>query len=119
MNGNYYSIRKNTDSAYNGFVGMCPENQAACTEFVDPTDIEQTPAGPAPKSYYIIKDKSVDLTSCNGQVSPKDGCVLVQDTSNLSRLYSAVGTYNDSEAAGNAKVPAQAGALLGRRLLRW
>jgi hypothetical protein len=112
INGNYYGIRKNADSNYQGYVGSCPAEQAGCTEYIDPVDYKAR----GPQStlfdatrYYYIKDKNIDYTSCNGQASQKDGCVLMNDTSDLNLYYNAVGTYNDSTEQQYKSVPTKPG----------
>jgi hypothetical protein len=112
INGNYYGIRKNADSNYQGYVGICPADQAGCTEYIDPVDYKAR----GPQStlfdatrYYYIKDKNIDYTSCNGQASQKDGCVLMNDTSDLNLYYNAVGTYNDSTEQQYKSVPTKPG----------
>ncbi|MBP9748607.1 hypothetical protein KBD18_00215, partial [Patescibacteria group bacterium] len=112
VNGNYYGIRKNADSNYQGYVGSCPADQASCTEYIDPIDYTKQ-SGVLnrydAKTYYYIKDKNIDYTSCNGQASQKDGCVLMNDTSDLNLYYNAVGTYNDSAKKSFAPAPTQPG----------
>ncbi len=114
INGNYYGIRKNADSNYQGYVGSCPADQASCTEYIDPTDygtqdsVSNINVAQAQR-YYYIKDKNIDYGSCNGQVSQKDGCILMNDTSDLNLYYNSVGTYNDSAHKAYQSVPTKSG----------
>ena len=36
--GSVYGIRANNDSLYEGMVGVCPENQDGCTQFINPVE---------------------------------------------------------------------------------
>lgn len=74
---------------YAGWAGTCPVEQAECTEFRDPMD---TAAGATGRSYHFIYDNRIDTRSCNGQVDPARGCVLVRAMSDARLLYSARAT---------------------------
>ncbi|MBU4369402.1 MAG: carbohydrate binding domain-containing protein [Nanoarchaeota archaeon] len=47
-------------------------------------------------SYFYINNNNLDKSSCNGQVGLKDGCILLNDTSNESLIYNSVVVYADS-----------------------
>lgn len=115
IDGNYYGIRKSADVNYLGFVGDCPAEQAGCTEYIDPLDrqivkkLNNAEDLSEPKRYYYIKDQSIDYGSCNGQFSFKDGCVLLNDTSDQNLNYSAAGAENESESKASKLVPVKPG----------
>lgn len=77
------------EPGYQGWAGTCPVEQAECTEFRDPMD---TAAGATGRSYHFIYDNRIDTRSCNGQVDPARGCVLVRAMSDARLLYSARAT---------------------------
>ena len=62
-------------SSYRGWTATCPDQQAECTEFRDVAD-KSDPLHPLGRPYFVIRDDSLDTTSCNGQVDPARGCVL-------------------------------------------
>lgn len=105
VGGNFNGIRRNGDPEYAGFVGQCPAQHNSCTEFVDPTD-RVADLYPNGRPYYYLKNDKLDTTSCNGQVSPKAGCVLFQDSSNPARSWNASSTYAASVRANNTAIPA-------------
>jgi|GEM_PF-6384211 len=124
IGGGYYGIRKNSDPNYHGFAGSCPSDQVGCTEYIDPGDVRQVRTDQVtvggsnilqevpviePQRYYYIKDQSIDYGSCNGQASQKNGCVLLNDTSDQNLYYNSVGTYDDSTAKQYASVAAKPG----------
>lgn len=83
MGGNFYGIFKNSDPEFakadsGGQAGLCAADMNACTAFVDHADVaKEFPAG---HPYYLLNNKKLDVTSCGGKVSLKDGCVLLEDT---------------------------------------
>jgi hypothetical protein len=115
VNGNYYGVRKTSDPNYHGFVGSCSSDQNGCTEYIDPADwrvvkqISKTEALTEPERYYYIKDQNIDYGSCSNQVSQKDGCVLLNDTSDQNLYYNANGTYSDSAGKNYGLVAAKPG----------
>ncbi|MFW0838058.1 MAG: hypothetical protein ACKKL5_03585 [Candidatus Komeilibacteria bacterium] len=65
------------------------------------------------QSYYYINDDKLNGVSCSGQVSQDKGCVLVEDTSQLSlddgqiiTQYDSSSTYhNSTQNSGNLVLP--------------
>ncbi len=94
----FYDIWKNADIAYDGWVGICSPESSGCEEFVDPQDTSDL--NPEGKPYYFIDNSSLDKTSCNGQVSLREGCVLFDQTSNPNKYYSSGASYELSEQNG-------------------
>ncbi len=99
---NVYGISRNADSDYTGFAGLCGVENDKCTEFVDPVDTSVD--NPNGASYYYINNDKITSGDCAGQVSQKQGCVLFNDTSNLSLIYPAAATYSASQDNQNKKV---------------
>jgi hypothetical protein len=87
-----YGIKKPTETGYQGWVGQCQEGFAGCNEYYDPV---------GKTSYYYLDNDKLDKTSCRGQVSLKEGCVLFKDQSNLVAIYNSTATYAKSEANQN------------------
>jgi hypothetical protein len=85
---------------YNGWTSTCPQEQSECTEFRDPND-HTDQAHPLGRSYYFIANSHLDETSCNGSVSPFDGCVLFRDMNDSVLNYSVLATYAKSHADGD------------------
>lgn len=91
-NGTEYNIRKNGDSQYLGWTGICSQQFASCTAFLDPAD--SSPTYPEGRPYYLIKDERLkEGNDCNGRVSQKEGCVLFKDTSVPLNQYSSRASY--------------------------
>ena len=94
-----YGLRLSSDPNYQGWVGLCPADQSTCTKFIDPID-----SGPS-KEYYYLNNDRLDRASCQGQVSLKQGCILLRDTSitdsqNRLQLYwNSQASYLKSEKA--------------------
>ncbi len=101
--GNQFGIRRNGDDGYTGQVGLCSGSVSGCTEFIDHHD--RSDASPIGKSYYFIKNSSLDTASCGGQVNLNEGCVLLDDTSNPVKNWSSAQTERDSAQARGASVP--------------
>ncbi len=98
-NGVVYDIRSNKTPEYEGKVGVCPEEQHLCTEFIDPSDVSD--AYPEGKPYYVKKNNRITskIQACGGQVSLTEGCVLFDETDNPKKLYSTALTYRRSQNA--------------------
>ncbi len=92
-------------TTYQNFVGECPTDQNKCTEFVDHNDIDSTGK---PASHYLIKNESLDVKSCDGSVSQKQGCVALEDTSEIRKDFSTQALYQQSNAQNGALVRALA-----------
>jgi len=105
IGGETYGILKNGDSAYGGWVGMCQAEFDRCEEFVDPLDTSET--NPDGRPYYYLDNKKLDKSGCEGEVSLKQGCVLVQQTSNTQNYFSSAASYfrSDYEAGGDLVTP--------------
>ncbi|MDO8599330.1 MAG: hypothetical protein Q7S02_04430, partial [bacterium] len=110
IGGSTYGIWRNADIApsgsamqYDGWVGMCDAGQDQCTEFVDPVDVAL--AYPSGKSYYARRN-TVDFASCQGSVSQKEGCVVLQDQSDPSTRWSGESSFALSDIQQGIRVPA-------------
>ncbi|MDD5625572.1 MAG: carbohydrate binding domain-containing protein [Patescibacteria group bacterium] len=51
-----------------------------------------------PQPYYYLDDGKLDQSSCQGNVSQKQGCILLLDNSQGSATYNTFATYKKSEA---------------------
>ncbi|MFA6146467.1 MAG: hypothetical protein WC697_04050 [Patescibacteria group bacterium] len=51
-----------------------------------------------PQPYYYLDDGKLDQSSCQGNVSQKQGCILLLDNSQGSANYNTFATYKKSEA---------------------
>ena len=91
--------RGNTTCGYQGWVGQCDPQYDRCEEFIDPAATSKV--NPKGKPYYYIMNNKLDLTSCGGSVSLKEGCVLFTKTSDPSRLFASAATYFLSEKTVN------------------
>lgn len=79
---------------YSGWVGECPTSANMCTKYIDSADTSESEEGQA---YYYIKNNKLTPGDCNGTVSRRDGCVLLNDTSITQSNYNANVTYASSE----------------------
>lgn len=86
---------------YENFVGECPATQNGCTEFADHNDLNSSNQ---PHTYYYIKNDKITTDSCNGQASLKNGCVLLDETSNPAKYWATTGTYALSDASDGIPV---------------
>ncbi|KKU73948.1 MAG: hypothetical protein UX98_C0003G0023 [Parcubacteria group bacterium GW2011_GWA2_47_26] len=100
IGGTTFGIRRNGDALYQNRSGDCPQDQATCTEFIDPTDRTQSSRGQA---YYFKENARLDEArrACNGQVSRKEGCVLFDKTENVQKLWGTEQTYYESDNLRN------------------
>ncbi|MEK7211110.1 MAG: hypothetical protein AAB731_00585, partial [Patescibacteria group bacterium] len=105
--GLVYGIYRNGDPQYNRWGGVCKPEFSGCIEFVDPVDT--TSFTGEPKGYYYLDNDKIDRASCRGQVSPKEGCVLFDQTNVVVKNYSASTTYLKGESAGNQLVAPASG----------
>ena len=120
VNGNALGIRKNLDSEFdpNDLGGVCPSQQAACTEFTDHADtgavMNGKPEFPSGRPFYYINDSKItDATAaCNGQVSQKQGCLVLDQTDNPQKVYDTAATYQSSNSQGFKMVAPIDGATL-------
>ncbi|MFA5133898.1 MAG: hypothetical protein WC459_03810 [Patescibacteria group bacterium] len=94
QNGSY-GIWRNADTDYDGIVGTCPQNQNACTEFVDPLDTSAK--NKTGKPYYLLDNNKLQELSgdetCGGKASLEEGCVLFNKTSDTALKWNAGVTY--------------------------
>lgn len=97
-----YEILKNADARYSGWAGLCESQYNGCEEFVDP--VATSPSHPEGKPYYYLDNEKLDRSSCNGQVSLKEGCVLFNQTGNPNVYWNAPLTYHESEKKDNKLV---------------
>ncbi len=100
-NGDYFDIARNGDANYQGWVGQCTDTADRCEEFIDPLDTTKDNA--AGKPYYFLMNNKLDLESCTGKGSLKEGCVLFNQTSIAAKNFSAAGTYFESEKNFNGQ----------------
>jgi len=115
---------------YAGFVGECPIEQNGCTEYVDhsaegdqkmcaisgkkcdsDSDCSEDAAEDvcvtnSRNAYYLINNQSLEeqMAVCNGQVSPAEGCVLLDNTNQPTKMYHTTSTYEASLTKGDALV---------------
>lgn len=111
--GTQYGIWKNSDSAYDAWVGKCPTQFDQCKEFVDTQDT--SPLHPGGQPYYAIKNDRLDASTCQNRASltqspagatSASACVLFWQTDNLSKTFDAANTYKASDAQNGALVQA-------------
>ncbi|MEK7607289.1 MAG: hypothetical protein AAB444_03795 [Patescibacteria group bacterium] len=99
-----FGIWGNYNPKYTGKSGECPRQQSGCTEFLDPTD-NADPRFPAGKPYYYIDNGKLDRSSCGGNVSREEGCVLFDQTDIPQKQWSALDSYYDSVEERKAVPP--------------
>lgn len=99
--GGQYGIWSNKSNNYNGFVGVCPDDQNMCTELVDPQDTSV--ANPNGKPYYVIFDDQITdrAAKCAGGASLDEGCVMFDKTEDPNKKYSSLLSYAESKKNGN------------------
>ncbi len=56
------------------------------------------------QSYFYLNNKSIDDSSCNGQVSKNEGCILFSDPNDPVKQYNSFLTYFYSERANGKGV---------------
>ncbi|MFA5013798.1 MAG: hypothetical protein WC520_04560, partial [Candidatus Paceibacterota bacterium] len=102
-----YGIWRNADTNYTGLVGVCPQNQNACTEFVDPLDTSATNKNGKP--YYLLDNdklqKLLNDDTCGGKASLEEGCVLFNKTSDTALKWDASATYTQATAQKKVVAP--------------
>lgn len=96
-----------TTCGYQGWVGQCTAENDMCEEFIDPMDTSV--AHPAGQPYYYLFNDQLDLKSCNGQASLREGCVLFDRTSRTAKTWSAARTYAKAEASDAPRTPYDCG----------
>ena len=102
--GNTYGLWRNGDSDYEAWVGLCPKAYNMCTKFIDPSDAsDQYPEG---RDYYYLNNDKLDQSTCQGNISKKDGCVLFDNTVSTTKDYNSWATYLTSEDKNYETVPA-------------
>ncbi len=97
-----FGIWKNGDDKYKGFVGKCLDQYSTCTTIVEPLSAWQSaqlPGKVEPETYYFKRNKTLDETSCNGMVSPKQGCVLFRDINEPQILWNSMATSIEVDKA--------------------
>lgn len=96
IGGAYSFIATANTQGYQGFAGMCPAQQDGCIQFVDPVGVD-----PVNKTngfpYYVLDDDKLDKSSCNGQISTQNNCVLFNQTNKGSLTWNTSSTYNFSQ----------------------
>ncbi len=104
QSGNSYGLWSyGVSSSYNNFVGECPATQNGCTEFIDRNENNKT--------YYLINDDRLKTqqTECNGQISEKSGCILLDKTDSPNKLWNTAASYAASAGQNNNLVAPVAG----------
>ncbi|MEK7102337.1 MAG: hypothetical protein AAB912_01750, partial [Patescibacteria group bacterium] len=104
VTGNMYGVKSQGDAGYDRRVALCQPENNLCKEFRDPADTSQL--HPDGQPYYVLDNAKIDRSSCNGQVSLQEGCVLFNDTSVPSAPLNALRTYKRSDERNGALVPA-------------
>ncbi|HLC70053.1 MAG TPA: hypothetical protein VJH75_03340 [Patescibacteria group bacterium] len=99
QNGEYGLWSAGNQDKYKNFVGECPTNQASCTEFVDHNK-------DANIGYYFLNNSKLRTKqdACQGQVSEKAGCILLDQTDQPSKYWNTATNYLLSEKNGFAAV---------------
>ena len=96
QSGNNYGLWSYGDTAsYNNFVGECPAAQNGCTEFIDHNENNKT--------YYLLNDERLRSAQgqCNGQVSEKGGCILLDKTDMPNKFWNTAKSYAASASQNN------------------
>jgi hypothetical protein len=103
-------IWRNADVNYDGSVGICPDKQNGCTEFIDP--LGTSAKNKSGKPYYLLdNDKLKALEndeSCGGKASLEAGCILFNKTSDPALKWNAGASY--SQASQEKKLVAPVAA---------
>ncbi|MDO8463173.1 MAG: hypothetical protein Q7S96_02795 [bacterium] len=92
--GNTFAIRRNSDSAYAGWVGTCAPEDDQCVELVDPADTSNK--YPDGRPYNVLRN-TIDLSGCSGAVDQKAGCVLLKEEQRTAKTWSAAASYAAAE----------------------
>jgi len=95
----------NADSSYNGSVGLCPQTQNGCTEFIDPQDLSGV--HPDGKPYYLINNEKLQglESECDGIVSKDEQCILFNNRTEINTGWSSLETYRESDTKKTAITP--------------
>ncbi|MCR4280596.1 MAG: hypothetical protein NUV82_04210, partial [Candidatus Komeilibacteria bacterium] len=87
--------------------GSVEDNSPSLSVYVDNIKVQLI------QSYYYINNNAISGSNCNGQVSWEEGCVLVQDTSQISLStgdpsyqFNSSASYRSSQQSGNILKPA-------------
>lgn len=79
-------------TTYQNFVGACAREQSGCTEYLDHNDSD--------KAYYFLNNGQLSKNEkCNGKISEKDGCILLDQTDQPFKQWDTVASYLASAAA--------------------
>jgi len=106
-----FGIWKNGDDKYTGFVGKCLDQYSTCTTIEDPQTKE---------TYYFKRNKNLDESSCNGLVSPKQGCVLFSDANDPAIYWNSFASNLESEKIDGGLVrPSSTPYKKGDYMLGW
>jgi len=114
---------------YTGFVGLCPEEQSGCNEFVDWSSTQENKkcsiSGKkcnadsdcvtetdgycvvnTSNAYYLIDNTKLSeaQSKCNGQISRAEGCVLLDKTGNPNKFWHTTSSYEASRELNDALV---------------
>ncbi len=99
VGGGSFNVALRGDRDYAGWGATCGQQYAECTEFRDTNDKDRL--YPSGRPYYFLKNEKMDTQSCNGQVDPAKGCILMRDTTNQTVNYSTQASYKKFESAGS------------------
>ncbi len=114
---------------YTGFVGLCPEEQSGCNEFIDWSSTQENKkcsisgkkcnadSDCVPETdgycvvntsnaYYLIDNTKLSeaQSKCNGQISRAEGCVLLDKTGNPNKFWHTTSSYETSRELNDALV---------------
>lgn len=99
VGGDQAEIWKNGDAGkYDGWVGVCPQEQDLCSEFIDIVDTEGGLKKDGTSYFFKDNNKLADAAgaksgACNGQISQKAGCALFNNRSRSELTHSASASY--------------------------
>lgn len=82
-------------STYKNFVGACEVAQDGCATFVDHNSSDQYGL---PQKYYMIQNDKFARSEkeCNGQVSEREGCILLDNADWPNKMWGTKESYSAS-----------------------
>lgn len=80
---------------YNNFVGECTVEQSGCTAFVDHNSKDQLGKD---NKYYLLNNSrfAESQDTCGGQVSEREGCILLDNVNSPNKLWNTEASYQES-----------------------
>ncbi|MSR84850.1 hypothetical protein EXS71_00170 [Candidatus Uhrbacteria bacterium] len=92
-NGQTFNLLRTGDTEYQGWGGLCPQDQGECSELRDPNDVSD-PSHKTGKPYFFIYDpQKFDTATCNGSVDVGKGCILLNNLSDTQLSYNVSASY--------------------------